>query len=89
MGYILAQAAHPYPILDLVLTELDRHLSVYAGMTDEQVADFVSRYIPAYSAYLPGLYAQGPTTAAAGRTLVIEVDESRSPVTKQPPPLAL
>ena len=27
------------------------------GMSDEQVADFVSRYMPAYEAYLPGLYA--------------------------------
>jgi len=46
------------------------------GMTDEQVADFVSRYIPAYTAYLPGLYAKGPTTAKAGRTLTIQVGAS-------------
>jgi D-glycerate 3-kinase len=54
------------------------------GMTDEQIADFVSRYIPAYTAYLPGLYADGPTTAKGGHTLVIEVDQSRSPVQQQP-----
>lgn len=54
------------------------------GMTDEQIADFVSRYIPAYTAYLPGLYAAGPTTAKSGHTLVIEVDEGRSPVQQQP-----
>lgn len=53
-------------------------------MTDEQIADFVSRYIPAYTAYLPGLYAAGPTTAQAGHTLVIEVDQGRSPVQQQP-----
>jgi D-glycerate 3-kinase len=58
------------------------------GMTDEQIADFVSRYMPAYKAYLPGLYAAGPTTAKAGHTLVIEVDQSRSPVPQQPKPLA-
>ncbi|WIA13411.1 hypothetical protein OEZ85_006991 [Tetradesmus obliquus] len=59
------------------------------GMTDEQIADFVSRYMPAYKAYLPGLYAAGPTTAKAGHTLIIEVDQSRSPVPQQPKPLPL
>lgn len=58
-----------------------------AGMSDEQIADFVSRYIPAYEAYLPGLYARGPTTAAAGRTLTIEVDAARAPVPDQPAPV--
>jgi D-glycerate 3-kinase len=55
------------------------------GMSDEAVADFVSRYLPAYGAYLPSLYAQGPTTARAGRTLVVEVDARRSPVAEQKP----
>jgi D-glycerate 3-kinase len=59
------------------------------GMTDAQIADFVSRYMPAYTAYLPGLYAQGPTTARAGHTLMIEVDQSRAPVPLQPKTLAL
>ena len=27
-----------------------------SGMTDEQVADFCDRFMPAYKAYLPGLY---------------------------------
>lgn len=58
-----------------------------AGMTDEQIADFVSRFMPAYEAYLPGLYARGPTTAQAGRTLIIEVDQNRSPVLQQPAPV--
>jgi hypothetical protein len=26
------------------------------GMTDEQIADFVNRFMPAYRAYLPRLY---------------------------------
>jgi D-glycerate 3-kinase len=55
------------------------------GMSDEGIADFVSRYLPAYGAYLPALYARGPTTARPGRTLVVEVDERRSPVDAQPP----
>ncbi len=59
-----------------------------AGMTDEQIADFVSRYIPAYTAYLPGLYKSGPTTCQPGRTLVIQVDQNRAPVAVQPPPIA-
>jgi len=58
-----------------------------AGMTDAQIADFVARFMPAYKAYLPGLYAKGPTTARAGKTLIIEVDEKRSPVVHQPAPV--
>ena len=58
-----------------------------AGMTDEQIADFVSRFMPAYQAYLPRLYARGPTTCRKGKTLVIEVDENRSPVAQQPRPV--
>ncbi|GAX73913.1 hypothetical protein CEUSTIGMA_g1363.t1 [Chlamydomonas eustigma] len=55
-----------------------------AGMTEDQVADFVSRYMPAYEAYLPTLYKKGPSTGKKGRTLIIEVDQSRSPTNKQP-----
>ncbi|KAK3259915.1 hypothetical protein CYMTET_31101 [Cymbomonas tetramitiformis] len=48
-------------------------------MTDEQVKDFVDRFLPAYRAYLPGLYADGPTTAGEDvPVLVIDVDENRS-----------
>jgi D-glycerate 3-kinase len=56
-----------------------------SGMTDEGIADFVSRYLPSYRQYLPVLYSQGPTTSRKGKTLVVEVDERRSPVEKQPP----
>lgn len=48
-----------------------------AGMTDEEVAQFVRRYMPAYEAYLPQLYAEGPTTARPGRTLFVRVGEAR------------
>lgn len=53
------------------------------AMSDDQVADFVSRYMPAYKAYLPGLYARGPTTAESGRLLVVEVDKNREPAALQ------
>lgn len=58
-----------------------------AGMTDAQIADFVARFMPAYRAYLPGLYSAGPTTAQQGRTLIIEVDAQRAPVAQQPAPV--
>lgn len=29
-------------------------------LTDDEVADFVARFMPAYVAYLPGLYGAGP-----------------------------
>lgn len=54
------------------------------AMTDEQVGQFVDRFMPAYKCYLPGLYKNGPTTAKPGKLLVVEVDEGREPVTKQP-----
>ena len=57
------------------------------AMTDEQVAQFVDRFMPAYKCYLSGLYKNGPTTAAAGKLLVVEVDENREPVSKQPQPI--
>lgn len=47
------------------------------GMTDEQVQDFVNRYMPAYKAYLPGMYERGPSTGKKGKVLMFEIDESR------------
>ena len=58
------------------------------AMTDAQVAAFVDRFMPAYKCYLPELYEKGPTTAAAGKVLVVEVDGSRAPVASQPAPIA-
>ena len=52
-----------------------------------QVRQFVERFMPAYRCYLPALYTLGPTTAAPGRLLVVEVDESREPVARQPEPV--
>lgn len=50
------------------------------GMSDEEVADFVSRYMPAYRAYLPVLYSDGPRGSKPEHTLVVEVDENRNPL---------
>lgn len=53
------------------------------GMTNEQVADFVSRYMPSYRAYLPGLYGKvwrSSTTGAELPVMKISIDASRSPI---------
>ncbi|KAJ1284850.1 hypothetical protein BS78_03G236500 [Paspalum vaginatum] len=50
------------------------------GMSDEQVMDFVSRYLPAYHAYLPTLYKEGPNGSKPDYLLVIDIDESRNPI---------
>ncbi|BDA43365.1 D-glycerate 3-kinase, chloroplastic [Coccomyxa sp. Obi] len=54
------------------------------GMSDAQVADFVDRYMPAYKAYLPRMYSEGPTTAKAGHLLMLEIDQQRGLTTQQP-----
>ncbi|XXG56040.1 hypothetical protein AAC387_Pa03g3562 [Persea americana] len=50
------------------------------GMSDEEVLDFVSRYLPAYKAYLPILYSEGPKGSDPENLLVVEIDEERNPV---------
>lgn len=47
------------------------------GMTDDQIRDFVSRFMPAYQAYLPGLYKDGPTTAKPDHLLQIRINQTR------------
>lgn len=54
------------------------------GMTDDQVADFVDRYMPGYIHYLPGLYSHGPTTKQPGKVLTIQIDKSRQLTEEQP-----
>ncbi|XP_068647359.1 D-glycerate 3-kinase, chloroplastic-like [Aristolochia californica] len=51
-----------------------------AGMSKEEVRDFVSRYMPAYKAYLPTLYSEGPMGSDPERLLVVEIDEERNPI---------
>lgn len=55
-----------------------------SGMTDEQVADFVDRYMPGYVHYLPELYSCGPTTKQPGKVLTIEIQKSRQLTKEQP-----
>ncbi|KAL0732146.1 hypothetical protein Bca4012_028240 [Brassica carinata] len=50
------------------------------GMSDDEVNDFVSRYLPAYKAYLPTLYAEGPSGSEPERVLAIDIDEERNPI---------
>ena len=39
---------------------LQAEKTMKVGLTDQQVADFVSRFMPAYVTYLPALYSTGP-----------------------------
>lgn len=50
------------------------------GMSDEEVLDFVSCYLPAYKAYLPTLYSEGPKSSNPEILLVVEIDEERNPI---------
>ena len=43
--------------------EAERKANGNKGLTDEQVKDFVDRFMPAYLAYLPKLYDAPPTPA--------------------------
>ncbi|KAJ4958223.1 hypothetical protein NE237_025334 [Protea cynaroides] len=51
-----------------------------SGMSDEEVMDFVSRYLPAYKAYLPTLYSEGPNGSDPKHLLLVEIDEERNPI---------
>lgn len=46
-------------------------------MTYAQVKDFVACYMPAYKAYLPGMYSNGPSTGRGDNVVTFEIDESR------------
>ncbi|KAF8400733.1 hypothetical protein HHK36_014033 [Tetracentron sinense] len=50
------------------------------GMSDEEITDFVSRYLPAYKAYLPTLYSEGPSGSDLEHLLIVEIDEERNPI---------
>jgi D-glycerate 3-kinase len=54
------------------------------GMSDAQVADFVSRYMPAYRAFLPALYRDAHAGGVGGKpTLTVHVDAARAPVERR------
>ena len=51
------------------------------GMSDEEVANFVSAYLPAYDAYLPSLYGACAGPGVHGKpTYSVEVGGDRGPV---------
>jgi D-glycerate 3-kinase len=51
-----------------------------SGLTDMQVRDFVDRFMPAYRAFLPALYAKGPPQSDEhGPVLCVRVREDRTP----------
>eukprot|EP00182_Erythrolobus_australicus_P000638 CAMPEP_0185840652 /NCGR_PEP_ID=MMETSP1353-20130828/16597_1 /TAXON_ID=1077150 /ORGANISM="Erythrolobus australicus, Strain CCMP3124" /LENGTH=103 /DNA_ID=CAMNT_0028540009 /DNA_START=21 /DNA_END=332 /DNA_ORIENTATION=- len=47
------------------------------AMTEEQLREFVSRFMPAYEAYLPQLYSAPGELAP--HVLTIEIDKQRAP----------
>ena len=49
-----------------------------SGLTDEQVADFVSRFMPSYEAYLPALYSKSPPGGEGKPVLRIGIDKNRN-----------
>eukprot|EP00638_Chattonella_subsalsa_P008191 CAMPEP_0117753612 /NCGR_PEP_ID=MMETSP0947-20121206/12335_1 /TAXON_ID=44440 /ORGANISM="Chattonella subsalsa, Strain CCMP2191" /LENGTH=343 /DNA_ID=CAMNT_0005572539 /DNA_START=239 /DNA_END=1270 /DNA_ORIENTATION=+ len=57
--------------------EVQMRRSTGKGMTDEQVRDFVERYMPAYRAYLPRLYETAEPRNKP--KVLIEVDKERNP----------
>lgn len=50
------------------------------AMTEAEVKDFVDRYMPAYHAYLPALYSEGPDGAEGKPVLSFQIDATRNPV---------
>jgi D-glycerate 3-kinase len=50
------------------------------SLTDEQVKDFVDRFMPAYHAYLPAFYSIGPEGRWGVSSLKILVDDNRQPI---------
>eukprot|EP00386_Alphamonas_edax_P014595 GDKI01044782.1.p1 GENE.GDKI01044782.1~~GDKI01044782.1.p1 ORF type:complete len:449 (-),score=79.74 GDKI01044782.1:104-1450(-) len=50
------------------------------GMSDEQVRDFVQRFMPAYDTYLPHMYTHGPHMSHNKPILTVCVDAQRTPV---------
>lgn len=66
------------------LEDLTLHVTLIVGRCNAQVADFVDRYMPAYKAYLPRMYSEGPATAKAGHLLMLEIDQNRGLTSQQP-----
>ena len=56
------------------------YMMIFHRLCSLQVRDFVSRYLPAYNAYLPTLYSEGPSGSDPQHLLNIEIDEKRNPI---------
>eukprot|EP00595_Chromulina_sp_UTEXLB2642_P003087 CAMPEP_0196763530 /NCGR_PEP_ID=MMETSP1095-20130614/4261_1 /TAXON_ID=96789 ORGANISM="Chromulina nebulosa, Strain UTEXLB2642" /NCGR_SAMPLE_ID=MMETSP1095 /ASSEMBLY_ACC=CAM_ASM_000446 /LENGTH=237 /DNA_ID=CAMNT_0042116927 /DNA_START=199 /DNA_END=912 /DNA_ORIENTATION=+ len=60
--------------------EREMRRSGRSAMTEEQVRDFVSRFMPAYNAYLPDLYTHGPQRKTNSPVNKIVVGFDRLPI---------
>mmetsp|Transcript_5607 Transcript_5607/g.16669 ORF Transcript_5607/g.16669 Transcript_5607/m.16669 type:complete len:826 (+) Transcript_5607:58-2535(+) len=66
---------------DGVKAEVDAERRAGGGLSDEQVRDFVGRFLPSYEAYCPALYAAAAGSGVDAKpTLRLDVDTTRSPV---------
>ncbi|KAJ7526335.1 hypothetical protein O6H91_16G002300 [Diphasiastrum complanatum] len=80
-SWIIVQVGDPNWVYQWRLeAEIEMRARGKPGMSNEQVADFVSRYMPAYKAYLPKLYSKGPSTAKSEHTLKFDINQQRNPV---------
>ena len=78
-AWIVVKVADPQWVFKWRLqAEVEMRASGKPGLTDAQVADFVDRFMPAYKAYLPGLYSAGPAGKQGAPRLVLEIDSSRT-----------
>jgi D-glycerate 3-kinase len=83
-AWLVVRVAQPSWVFDWRLqAELQMRAQGKPGLSDDQVADFVGRFMPAYKAYLPALYANGPTGRPHLPRLAIDVDATRTLVGAQ------
>ena len=77
--WVVIQVADPSWVFDWrAQAEAVTRASGKPALSEAQVADFVQRFMPAYAAYLPGLYAEGPTGRAGAPVLSLRVDATRT-----------
>jgi len=56
------------------------------GMSDQAIQDFVNRFMPAYEAYCPALYAAAACEGVDGKpTMRVDVDGARRPIFNRKP----
>ena len=60
---------------------LQQERAAGGGLSDDEVRDFVDRFLPSYDAYCPSLYAAAAGAGVDGKpTLKLDLDASRNPV---------